>query len=150
MPLREIVAKATAFGLTAAALFAGGILVLLGPHAYNDYLNTALGVLLILLGLATGGMGTVVIVGVIAVSRARAREESLHVTPRSGPPAPPPAWGMGDIGRPGAVTGAPGEAGHGGGAVRVMSAVTRSWDAPLIVAALLAWTIVALLVAAPR
>ena len=88
MPVREIVAKSIGFGLSALALIAGGLLVLLGPHAYNDYLNVALGVILILLGLAAGGFGTAVILGVMVDARAREREAQLHVTPRSGPPAP--------------------------------------------------------------
>ena len=151
MPVREIVAKSIGFGLTALALIAGGLLVLLGPHAYNDYLNVALGVILILLGLAAGGFGTAVIVGVMVDARAREREARLHVTPRSGPPAPPPPWGMGDIGRPGAGGVARvGDGPHGGGSVRVMSVVTRNWDAPILIGVLIAWTVVALVIAAPR
>ena len=151
MPVREIVAKVLGFGITALALIAGGLLVLLGPHAYNDYLNVALGVILILFGLAAGGFGTAVILGVVLDARARARDEALHVTPRSGPPAPPPPWGMGDIGRPGAGSVAHvGAEPRGGGSVRVMSVSLRNWDAPLLIGVLLAWTIVALLIAAPR
>lgn len=151
MSFREIASKVVGFGLTAIALIAGGILVLVGPHAYNDYLNVALGVILIALGLGAGGFGTMVIAGVLLDERARQREERLHVTPRSGPPAPPPPWGMGDIGRPGAggVTQV-GESPRGGGTVRAVSVVTRTWDAPLLILALISWTIVALLIAAPR
>ena len=120
MSFRELAGKVLGFGITAIALIAGGLLVLLGPHAYNDYLNVALGVLLILLGLGAGGFGTMVILGVVLDDRARQREERLHVTPRSGPPAPPPAWGMGDIGRPGAGGGVAhvGDGPRGGGVVR--------------------------------
>ena len=151
MPFRELVGKLVGFGLTALALIAGGLLVLLGPHAYNDYLNVALGVILIALGLGAGGFGTMVIAGVILDDRARQREESLHVTPRSGPPAPPPAWGMGDIGRPGGGGGTPvGDGPRGGGSVRVMSVVARNWDGPLLIGVLIVWTVVALLIAAPR
>ena len=151
MSIREISGKLVGFGLTAAALIVGGVLVLIGPHAYNDYLNVALGVILILFGLAAGGFGTMVIAGVVLDERARRREESLHVTPRSGPPAAPPPWGMGDIGRPGSGGVAHvGDGPHGGGSVRVMSVVTRNWDAPLVIGALVIWTIVALLIAAPR
>ena len=151
MSIREISAKLVGFGLTAAALVVGGVLVLIGPHAYNDYLNVALGVILILLGLGAGGFGTMVIASVVLDERARRREESLHVTPRSGPPAPPPPWGMGDIGRPGAGGVAHvGDGPRGGGSVRVMSVVTRTWDAPLVIGALVVWTVVALLIAAPR
>jgi hypothetical protein len=151
MSFREIAAKVIGFGLTAIALIGGGILVLIGPHAYNDYLNVALGVILILFGLAAGGFGTMVIAGVILDERARLREERLHVTPRSGPPAPPPAWGMGDIGRPGAGGVAHvGEPPRGGGTVSLVSVVARNWDGPLLIVGLIAWTIVALLIAAPR
>jgi hypothetical protein len=151
MSFREIAGKVIGFGLTAIALIGGGILVLIGPHAYNDYLNFALGVILILFGLGAGGFGTMVIAGVILDERARLREERLHVTPRSGPPAPPPAWGMGDIGRPGAGGVAHvGEPPRGGGTVSLVSVVARNWDGPLLIVGLIAWTIVALLIAAPR
>jgi hypothetical protein len=151
MSFREIAGKVIGFGLTAIALIGGGILVLIGPHAYNDYLNVALGVILILFGLGAGGFGTMVIAGVILDERARLREERLHVTPRSGPPAPPPPWGMGDIGRPGTGGVAHvGEAPRGGGTVSLVSVVTRNWDGPLLIVGLIAWTIVALLIAAPR
>lgn len=144
-------AKVVGFGLTATALIAGGILVLIGPHAYNDYLNVALGVILIAIGLGAGGFGIMVITGVVLDARAREREQRLHVTPRTGPPAPPPPWGMGDIGRPGAGGVAQvGDAPHGGGSVRVMSVVARNWDGPLLIGVLLTWTVVALLIAAPR
>ncbi|MEO8897249.1 MAG: hypothetical protein ABI352_06650 [Candidatus Dormibacter sp.] len=151
MSFREIAGKVVGFGLTAIALIGGGILVLIGPHAYNDYLNVALGVILILFGLAAGGFGTMVIAGVVLDERARLREERLHVTPRSGPAAPPPPWGMGDIGRPGAGGVAHvGEPPRGGGTVSLVSVVTRNWDGPLLIVGLIAWTIVALLIAAPR
>jgi hypothetical protein len=151
MSFREIASKVVGFGLTAIALIGGGILVLIGPHAYNDYLNVALGVILILFGLAAGGFGTMVIAGVVLDERARVREERLHVTPRSGPAAPPPPWGMGDIGRPGTGGVAHvGESPRGGGTVSLVSVVTRNWDAPLLIGALITWTIVALLIAAPR
>ena len=151
MSFREIAGKLLGFGATAAALIAGGILVLVGPHAYNDYLNTALGVILILIGLSAGGFGTMVILGVILDARQREREARLHVTPRSGPPAAPPPWGMGDIGRPGGGGVATvGDGPRGGGSVRVMSVSVRNWDGPLLVGALLAWTVVALIIAAPR
>jgi hypothetical protein len=151
MSFRETAGKVIGFGLTAIALIGGGILVLIGPHAYNDYLNVALGVILILFGLGAGGFGTMVIAGVILDERARLREERLHVTPRSGPPAPPPPWGMGEIGRPGAGGVAHvGEAPRGGGTVSLVSVVARNWDGPLLIVGLIAWTIVALLIAAPR
>ena len=152
MSFREIAGKMFGFGITALALIAGGLLVLLGPHAYNDYLNVALGVMLIALGLGAGGFGTMVIAGVILDARAREREERLQVTPRPGPPAPPPAWGMGDIGRPGGGGGVAhvGEIPRGGGSVRLMSVSVRNWDGPLLIGVLIVWTVVALLIAAPR
>jgi hypothetical protein len=152
MPVREIIGKTVGFGLTAASLIAGGLLVLLGPHAYNDYLNVVLGVLLIALGLGAGGFGTMVIVGVVLDARARERETRLQVTPRAGPPAPPPPWGMGDIGRPGAGGGVArvSDGARGGGSVRVMTVSIRNWDGPLLVGVLIVWTVVALLIAAPR
>lgn len=150
MPFRELAGKVIGFGITALALIAGGLLVLFGPHAYNDYLNVALAVLLILLGLAAGGFGTMVILGVLLDERAREREERLHVTPRSGPPAPPPAWGMGDIGRPGGGVAQVSEGPRGGGSVRVMGVTARTWDGPLLIGVLIVWTVVALLIAAPK
>src|SRR5580658_10359562 len=58
MPVREIFGKTVGFGLVAVALIVGGILDLLGGHVYNDYLNTALGIILIAMGLGTGALGT--------------------------------------------------------------------------------------------
>ena len=55
MPVREIAGKTLGFGLVALALIVGGILDLLGGHVYNDYLNTALGIILIAMGVATVG-----------------------------------------------------------------------------------------------
>lgn len=150
MPLRELVGKILGFGITAAALIAGGILVLLGPHAYNDYLNTALGWGLVALGLVAGGFGTMVILGVITDARERRREGALHVAPRTGPPAPPPPWGMGDIGRPGSGVAHVEEGRRGGGSVRVMSVAIRNWDGPLLIGLLIVWTVVALIIAAPK
>ncbi|MHB8717735.1 MAG: hypothetical protein ACYDAC_02430 [Candidatus Dormibacteria bacterium] len=151
MPVRELAGKTFVFGLVAISLIIGGVLVLLGPHAYNDYLNVALGVIMILIGLAAGGFGAAVIAGIILDARARERESALHVTPRTGPPAPPPAWGMGDIGRPGAGNVAHvSEVRRGGGSVRVMTVALRNWDAPLVIGLLLGWTVVALILFAPK
>jgi hypothetical protein len=93
-----------------------------------------------------------VILGVILDVRAREREARLHVTPRSGPAAPPPPWGMGDIGRPGAGGGVArvGEGPRGGGSVRLMSVSARNWDGAVFIGVLIVWTVVALLIAAPR
>jgi hypothetical protein len=59
---------------------------------------------------------------------------------------------MGDIGRPGAGGGVAhvGDAPRGGGTVRLMSVTASNWDAPLLIAVLVVWTVVALLIAAPR
>ena len=95
MSVRELAGKVIGFGITALALIAGGLLVLLGPHAYNDYLNVALGVLLILLGLGAGGFGT-------------------HGDPRRGPRrARPPARGAPARDPPLRATGATAGVGHG-------------------------------------
>src|SRR6202166_1583670 len=90
MPVREIVGKTVGFGLVAAALIVGGILDLLGGHVYNDYLNTALGIILIAMGLATGGLGTFLIAGILYEEKLRRQDEAVHITPRGTPPAPPP------------------------------------------------------------
>ena len=150
MPVREIVSKTIAFGLVTAALAAGGFLVLYGPHAYNDYLNTALGLLLILVALLTGGVGLLIIVGIIAEGRRRQKETALHITPRAGPPAPPPAWGMGDIGRPGSGIVSVGETHRGGGAPRLMSFSISNTDVPILLVGLLLWTVVALILFSPH
>ena len=136
MPIGELIGKGLGTLVAAGALVAGGVFVLAGPHAYNDYLNTLLGVVLLLLGLLVLGIGGMLVLGVYYDARAKRREEALHVTPRGGPPAPPPAWGMGDIGRPG--SGVVQMSAHGPrGSVRVMSIRPMIWDAPLLVAGLL-------------
>ena len=103
MPLREIVGKTIGFGLTAAALAGAGILVLIGSHAYNDYFNFWMGWGLIVMGLLTAGYGAFAILAILYDERVTDEEHEVHITPRAGPPAPPPPWGMGDIGRPGGV-----------------------------------------------
>src|SRR6202140_5762744 len=104
MPIREIAGKTLGFGLVAAALIVGGVLDLLGGHVYNDYLNTALGIILIAMGLATGGLGTFLIAGILYEDRLRRQDEEGHITPRGPPPAPPPPSGVAPRGqRPGGV-----------------------------------------------
>ena len=103
MPLREILGKTIGFGLTAAALAVGGILVLVGDHAYNDYFNIILGWALVGLGVITAGYGSFAILAILYDERVTEGEQEVHITPRTGAPAPPPPWGMGDIGRPGGV-----------------------------------------------
>jgi hypothetical protein len=151
MPVREIAGKTIGFGLVALALIAGGILDLVGGHVYNDYLNAALGIILILMGLATGGLGTFLIVGILYEERLRQREEQVHVTPRGSPPAPPPPWGMADVGKPpGVMRVGDAATAHGGGSPRVMSVMVSNLDAPMLIVGLLAWTILALVLFAPR
>ena len=94
MPIREIVGKTLGFGLVALALIAGGILDLLGGHVYNDYLNTALGIILILMGLGTGALGTFLIIGILYEEKLSRQDEQVHVTPRGTPLAPPPKKGL--------------------------------------------------------
>jgi hypothetical protein len=151
MPVREIVGKTLGFGLVALALIAGGILDLIGGHVYNDYLNAALGIILILMGLAAGGLGTFLIVGILYEEKLRRQEEQVHITPRGAPPAPPPPWGMADVGKPPGVMRV-GEAAtaHGGGSPRVMSVVVSNLDAPMLIVGLFAWTILALVLFAPH
>jgi len=151
MRVREIAGKTIGFGLVALALIAGGILDLLGGHVYNDYLNAALGIILILMGLAAGGLGTFLIVGILYEERLRRREEQVHVTPRGSPPAPPPPWGMADVGKPpGVMRVGDAAAAHGGGSPRVMSVMVSNLDAPMLIVGLLAWTILTLVLFAPR
>jgi hypothetical protein len=151
MPVREIAGKTIGFGLVALALIAGGILDLIGGHVYNDYLNAALGIILILMGLAAGGLGTFLIVGILYEERLRRREEQVHVTPRGSPPAPPPPWGMADVGKPpGVMRVGDAATAHGGGSPRVMSVVVSNLDAPMLIVGLLAWTILTLVLFAPH
>ena len=155
MPTREIVGKTIGFSVVALGLIIGGILALIGPRAYTDYLiNVVLGVVLILLGLLAGGLGALIIGGIIVEARRRQREDALHIADRPGPLAPPPAWGMGEIGRvdqPGVVrVGDGGAAGAGGGAVRVMSVSVRNLDAPLLIVGAIVWTAVFTFLLAPR
>lgn len=151
MPVREIAGKTIGFGLVSLALIAGGILDLVGGHVYNDYLNAATGIILILLGLGTGALGTFLIVGILYEERLRQREEQVHVTPRGSPPAPPPPWGMADVGKPpGVMRVGDAATAHGGGSPRVMSVMVSNLDAPMLIVGLLAWTILALVLFAPH
>ena len=151
MPVREITGKSLAFLLSGAAIIAGGVLVFYGPHAYNDYFNAAFAGLLILTGLSVWGFGTLTVLGIATQARRRAREEHVHVTPRPGPLGPPPAWGMGDIGRPGAgIKEVGGAAPTGGGGPRLMSVRVSNLDGPLVIGLLLLWTVGMLIWLAPR
>jgi hypothetical protein len=152
MPVREIAGKTVGFGLVAAALIVGGVLDLLGGHVYNDYLNTALGIILIAMGLATGGLGAFLIAGILYEDKLRRKDEEVHITPRGTPPAPPPPWGMADVGKPPGVVrvGDAATSSGGGGSPRVMSVAVSNLDAPMLIIGLLAWTILTLVLFAPR
>jgi hypothetical protein len=151
MPLREIIGKATGFGLVSLACIAGGFFAYYGPHSYNDYVNTYLPWVLWLAGLGIGGLGALLILGIVADARARREEEALHVTPRPGPLGPPPPWGMGDVGRPGSgVVKMSDRPRTGGGGPRVMSVHLSRLDAPLLLGLLVVWTVAMLIWLAPR
>ena len=149
MPIREIAGKTFGFGLVAAALIVGGILVLLGSHAYNDYLNAILGWGLVAMGILTGGYGTMLIGLIVYDAWLRQKEEQVRVTPRGAPPAPPPPWGMGDIGRPDRIVQVSDAGVRGGGGPRLMSVAVSNIDGPLLIAGLLAWTVLMLILFAP-
>lgn len=149
MPVREIIGKSLGFGFVALCCILGAVLIFYGPHAYNDYFNVPLGIVMALFGIGTAGAGVVIIGGIVADARAKQREDRLRVTPRPGPAGPPPAWGMGDIGRPPAERGG-GSGGAGGGSPRLMSVAVSSIDGPLLVGFLLIWTAVACIIGATR
>jgi hypothetical protein len=152
VPLREIIGKATAFGLVSLACIAGGFFTFYGSHQYNDYVSTYLPWFLWLTGLGIGGIGALLVLGIIADARRRRKEAELHITPRPGPLGPPPPWGMGDVGRPGSGVVKMGEhpRPQGGGVVRVMSSRASNLDAPLLIGVLLVWTLGMLIWLAPR
>jgi hypothetical protein len=150
MPFRELIAKTVGFTLVAAALVGGGILVLYGNHAYNDYLNAILGWGLIGLGLITAGYGAFAIAAILYDARKTEEDEEVHITPRSGSPGPPPPWGMGDIGRPGSGVAQMTRTPQGGGGPRLMSVSVSNMDGVMLVAGLLAWTVLTLVFFAPR
>ncbi|TMD08003.1 MAG: hypothetical protein E6J03_03340 [Chloroflexi bacterium] len=148
MPVREIIGKGLGFGIVSLSCILGGVLVFYGPHAYNDYFNVPLAIVLLLMGVGSGGAGVLIIGGIIADARVRRREARLHVTPRPGPAGPPPAWGMGDVGRPPSERG--GGAAGGGGGPRLMSIAVSNIDGPLMIGFLLIWTLVACIIGATR
>jgi hypothetical protein len=125
------------------------VLVLIGAHAYNDYLNAVLGWGLIALALITAGYGTFAIGAIIYDARLRHQEEEVHITPRGAPPAPPPPWGMGDIGRPGGGVVQVSAPRRGGGSPRLMSVAVSNIDGALLIVGLLAVTILTLVFFAP-
>jgi hypothetical protein len=147
MPVREIIGKSLGFGIVSLSCILGAVLVFYGPHAYNAYFNIPLGIGLILIGLAVGAGGVIIIAGIIADARARQREGRLHITPRPGPAGPPPAWGMGDVGRPPAERSG---SGGGGGSPRLMSVAVSNIDGPIVIGFLLLWTLVACIIGATK
>jgi hypothetical protein len=60
MPVREIIGKALGFGIVSLSCILGGVLVFYGPHAYNDYLNVPLAIVLLLMGVGVGGAGVLI------------------------------------------------------------------------------------------
>src|SRR5438309_10571048 len=82
MPLREIIAKSVGFGLTAATSVIGGILLLIYPHAYNDYVQFWLALFLIVLGVGIGGVGGLLVLGLIAAAPVPGRGGPVPVPPR--------------------------------------------------------------------
>jgi hypothetical protein len=145
MPVREIVTKTIALVVVFGALLTGGLLMIYGPKPANDYLDTVfeLGWVVFGIAIAVGAVGVFIILGIIRDARIRQREAMLQITQRMTPPAPPPPWGMGDIGRPGSGVVALSEHPRGGraqGSPRVMSFTLPTWDAPLLIVGLLLWT----------
>jgi hypothetical protein len=154
MSFREIVGKFLGFGLVAAATIGGGFLAWYGPHPSNDislfysiFNSTFIAIVLWLIGAGVAGFGALVVLVELRERQIREREESLHVTPRTGPLGPPPPWGMGDIGR---VGGAVKEVGstRGGGGPKLMSVTASNLDATIIIGLLFVVTIVALVLKA--
>ncbi len=146
MPVREIVTKSIALLVVFGALLTGGLLMIYGPKPENDYLDTVFGLgwVLFAIALVVGAVGAFIILGIIRDARIRQREEMLRVTPRITPASPPPAWGMGDIGRPGSgvvsVSQHDAGGGHPGGSPHMVSFALPTWDAPVLIAGLLIWT----------
>jgi len=144
MPVREIIGKSIGFGIVSLSCILGAVLVFYGPHAYNDYFNVPLGLVLALFGVGTGAAGVLIIGGIIADAKVQRKEDQLQITPRQGPAGPPPPWGMGDVGRPPAERGG----GAAGGSPRLMSVAVSNIDGPLIIGFLLVWTVVACIIGA--
>ena len=145
MPAKEIIWKTAGFGLVALMLVVAGIFVIEGHHADNEGVqNIVVGWALILMGLGTGFIGLLFIAFSLRDARIRRQEQTLHITPRSGPPAPPPAWGMGDVGRPGSGIVSVGADVRGGGTVKMVGLRISNLDVPLGIGYLLVWTFVGL------
>ncbi|HZB97767.1 MAG TPA: hypothetical protein VE219_04130, partial [Candidatus Sulfotelmatobacter sp.] len=136
MPLREIIGKTFAFGLVSVCLLAGAALGFVGPHPYIDftfpYLTVVLVAVLALMGVGVAGLGVLSIAAIILDARMTQKEQEVHVTPRRGAPDVPPAWGMGEIGRPHVGEGGGQGSQQGGGATRVMSVSVSNIDGPIL------------------
>jgi len=147
MSVGEFIRNVAVWLLGAALFVACGILVFQGggAHAANDYINKALGFTLIGLGILTAGFGAFSFAGIYYEERMRRRDEQLRVTPRQGTPSTPPAWGMGNVGRIQVS-----EKSVGKGGTRAMSVAVNNLDAPIFVVALLVWTVVAVILFAPK
>jgi hypothetical protein len=148
--MRGVIGKVIAFGLVALGCIGAGVLTLMGSHAYNDYFNFWLGWGLIGFGLLVGGLGTLMVGLILIDERNRRRRAELHITPRPGPLGPAPPWGMSDIGRPGNIVQVSDALPRGGGGPRVMSVSVTHIDVPIVIGFLLIWTLVALVLMAPR
>lgn len=147
--MRDVLGKATGFGIVAVACIGGGLLAFYGPHAYNDYFNNVLAGVLILTGLGAGGLGTVSILAELQEAKQAEKAHHVEVTPRPGPLGPPPPWGMGDVGRVGgAVKGVGSAEPQGGGGPRLMAVAVSNVDGYVVVAGLLFLTLVALVLKA--
>jgi hypothetical protein len=144
----KLIGKAIAIAVVAVATAWSGVVVLLGPHAYNDYLNVPLGLGLIAMGVLFAGYGLLVIGGDLADQRNANAKARLHLTPRAGDYTVPPAWGMGQVGRPDTKMMVTEPGGKGG--VKVMSVKASNVDAVIFVVGLLIWTAAALYWFAPK
>src|SRR5712672_1086418 len=63
VPLREIIGKATAFGLVSLACIGGGFFAFYGSHSYNDYVSIYLPFFLWIVGVGVGGLGALLVLG---------------------------------------------------------------------------------------
>ena len=152
MSRRELVGKLIAYIVVVAVSVGSGTVVLSGNHAYNDYLNGFLGLVLILVGVVAAIGGALSLAANYYEQREVARQHEVHLTPRSGPPAAPPAWNMSGVGRPENVVRVDrmeGLAVGSRGGIRVMDLPITHLDLPIVLGALMVWTVAALLIFGP-
>jgi hypothetical protein len=154
MSLREKIGKLFSILVVAVVSIVAGAIVLAGTHAGNDYLNGALGWGLIGIGVIAAGVGAFLFIWMTLESRAIKAGQRVHLTPRDGEPAPPPAWNMSEVGKPGSgvvnVDRMTGVRMSGRGSVRTVGLSANQWDVPLVIGALILWTVVALIVLSGR